>query len=92
MSYVRKKYEELIEVSKKAVDILMAEIEQELDPELSDEKRRNAIKAKKECFDDCQELIKGIDELQTRIDNSEPSKLTEEKKDFNASFAEKHAK
>ena len=47
-SYVQRTLQDLIDSSKEAVAILIDDIKKPLDPELSDEKRRNAIKAKKE--------------------------------------------
>ena len=49
-----------------------------------------AIKAKRECFEDCQEILLGIKNLEDRIKEGE--NLIEEKKDFKGSFAERYAK
>lgn len=90
--YVKDSTQRLINASKKAVDILIEEIEQPLDPELSDEKRRNAIKAKRECFEDCQELIRGIASLEAKISSKDSSSsILDKEKDFEGSFAEKYA-
>ena len=51
---------------------------------------RQAIKAKRECFEDCQEILLGIKNLEDRIKEGE--NLIEEKKDFKGSFAERYAK
>ena len=51
--YALKALERLIKASKNAVDLLIEEIEKPLIEE-DDAKRRNAIKAKRECFEDCQ--------------------------------------
>ena len=59
-SYVQRTLQDLIDSSKEAVAILINDIKTPLDPDLSDEKRRNAIKAKKECFIDAQEILIGI--------------------------------
>ena len=59
-SYVQRALQDLINSSKEAVAILIEDIKTPLDPDLSDEKRRNAIKAKKECFLDAQEILIGI--------------------------------
>lgn len=79
----------LIKASKSAVDLLIEEIEKPLIEE-DDAKRRNAIKAKRECFEDCQEILLGIKNLEDRIKEGED--LIKEDKDFNASFAERYAK
>jgi len=63
-SYVKRTLQDLIDSSKEAVAILIEDIRTPLDPELSDEKRRNAIKAKKECFLDAQEILIGISKLE----------------------------
>ena len=66
-SYVQRTLQDLIDSSKEAVSILINDIRTPLDPDLSDEKRRNAIKAKKECFLDAQEILIGISKLETQI-------------------------
>tara|TARA_Y100001938_G_C8002072_1_gene385250 strand:+ start:36 stop:320 length:285 start_codon:yes stop_codon:yes gene_type:complete len=87
--YALKALERLIKASKNAVDLLIEEIEKPLIEE-DDAKRRNAIKAKRECFEDCQEILLGIKNLEDRIKEGE--ELIKEDKDFNASFAERYAK
>ena len=89
-SYVQRTLQDLIDSSKEAVAILIEDIRTPLDPDLSDEKRRNAIKAKKECFVDAQEIIIGISKLEAQLSNSE-AELREEK-DFESGLAEKFAK
>ena len=66
-SYVQRTLQDLIDSSKEAVAILIDDIKKPLDPELSDEKRRNAIKAKKECFLDAQDILMGISKLEAQI-------------------------
>ena len=77
-SYVQRAQQELIDSSKEAVAILINDIKKPLDPELSDEKRRNAIKAKKECFVDAQEILIGISKLEAQLSNSD-AEFREEK-------------
>ena len=89
-SYVQRTLQDLIDSSKEAVAILINDIRTPLDPDLSDEKRRNAIKAKKECFLDAQEILIGISKLESQLTNEE-AELKEEK-DFEKGFAEKWAK
>ena len=79
----------LIEASKGAIDLLIEEISKPLIEE-DDAKRRQAIKAKRECFEDCQEILLGIKNLEDRIKDG--SSLIEDKKDFKGSFAEKYAR
>mgnify|MGYP001173424340 FL=1 len=87
--YALKTLDRLIDASKKAVDVLIEEIGKPLLEE-DDAKRRQAIKAKRECFEDCQEILLGIKNLEERI--GEGNNLIQEKKDFKGSFAEKYAK
>lgn len=79
----------LIKASKGAIDLLIEEIEKPLVEE-DDAKRRNAIKAKRECFEDCQEILLGIKNLEDRIKDGHS--LIEEKRDFKGSYAERYAK
>jgi len=79
----------LIEASKGAIELLIEEISKPLIEE-DDAKRRQAIKAKRECFEDCQEILLGIKNLEDRIKDG--SSLIEDKKDFKGSFAEKYAR
>ena len=51
---------------------------------------KQAIKAKRECFEDCQEILLGIKNLEDRIKDGQS--LVEDKKDFKGSFAEKYAR
>ena len=67
---------------------MIEDIKKPLDPELSDEKRRNAIKAKKECFLDAQDILMGISKLEAQIMEGE----FKEEKDFEKGLAEKFAK
>ena len=87
-SYVQRTLQALIDSSKAAVAILIEDIKKPLDPELSDEKRRNAIKAKKECFLDAQDILMGISKLEAQIMEGE----FKEEKDFEKGLAEKFAK
>ena len=89
-NYIKRTLQELIDSSKEAVSILIDDIKKPLDIDLSDEKRRNAIKAKKECFVDAQEIIIGISKLEAQLSNSE-AELREER-DFESGLAEKFAK
>ena len=90
--YSKQKLEDLINAGKSAVEILLEEIQKPLDVELSDEKRRNAIKAKKECFIDCQEILLSIKELEVRINGNDDNDILKREADFEASFAERRAK
>ena len=76
------------ESNKSYIQRTLQDIRKPLDPELSDEKRRNAIKAKKECFLDAQDILMGISKLETQIMEGE----FKEEKDFEKGLAEKFAK
>ena len=89
IDYALKTLERLIEASKGAIDLLIEEISKPLIEE-DDAKRRQAIKAKRECFEDCQEILLGIKNLEDRIKEGE--NLLEEKKALKGSFAERYAK
>ena len=89
-NYIKRTLQELIDSSKEAVSILIKDIKKPLDDDMSDDKRRNAIKAKKECFIDAQEILIGIYKLESQLTNEE-AELKEEK-DFEKGFAEKWAK
>jgi hypothetical protein len=88
-NYALETLERLIEASKGAIDLLIEEISKPLLEE-DDAKRRQAIKAKRECFEDCQEILLGIKNLEDRIKDGQS--LIEDKKDFKGSFAEKYAR
>ena len=87
--YVLDTLERLIEASKGAIDLLIEEISKPLLEE-DDAKRRQAIKAKRECFLDCQEILLGIKTLEDRIKDG--ASLIEDKQDFKGSYAEKYAR
>ena len=83
----------LIESGKRAFDLLLEEVEKPIDPELQDDKARNAMKAKKECFMDAQEILTTIHKIESQVDQEQPEEtLTEEEKAFQAGFSEKYAK
>ena len=88
-NYALETLEKLIEASKGAIDLLIEEISKPLVEE-DDARRRQAIKAKRECLEDCQEILLGIKNLEDRIKEGES--LKEDKKDFKGSFAERYAK
>ena len=91
---VKKRLEELIESGKQAFDLLLEEVKKPIDPELQDDKARNAMKAKKECFMDAQDILMAINKIQNQINegltDSQQAEL--EEKSFKAGFSEKYAK
>jgi hypothetical protein len=92
MNYSEKAIKDLIQSSKKAVRELIKEIEEPIDKDISQEKRRAITKGKREAFDDCQAILLGIQKLEVQLGEYEESFKVQEKKDFNASFIEKLAK
>lgn len=91
---VSKKLEKLIESGNKAFDLLLEEVKKPIDPELQDDKARNAMKAKKECFMDAQDILMAIHKIQNQINEgvSSDAQTELEEKSFRAGFSEKYAK
>lgn len=89
---VNEKLEELMQAGLEAYEILVEEIKRPLDEELQDDKRRNAMKAKKECFLDAKEILSSIKKIENQINGKEDSEELEEEKAFTAGFVEKYAK
>jgi len=91
---IEQRLKRLIESGKRAFELLLEEVEKPIDPELQDDKARNAMKAKKECFMDAQEILVAINKIQKQIlEGEELDKSQEdEEKSFKAGFSEKYAK
>tara|TARA_R100000234_G_scaffold118326_1_gene98528 strand:- start:21 stop:311 length:291 start_codon:yes stop_codon:yes gene_type:complete len=90
---VKKRLEELIESGKQAFDLLLEEVKKPVDPELQDDKARNAMKAKKECFMDAQEILMSINKIQKQIEEENiEQNIDKEENSFQAGFSEKYAK
>ena len=89
---VSKKLERLIESGNKAFDLLLEEVKKPIDPDLQDDKARNAMKAKKECFMDAQDILMAIHKIQSQISGEEEEEVELEEKSFKAGFSEKYAK
>ena len=91
---ISKKLESLIESGNKAFDLLLEEVKKPIDPDLQDDKARNAMKAKKECFMDAQDILMAINKIQNQINegltDSQQAEL--EEKSFKAGCSEKYAK
>ena len=62
---VNKKLEELMQAGLEAYEILVEEIKRPLDEELQDDRARNAMKAKKECFMDAREIMAEVQKLES---------------------------
>ena len=84
---------ELVESGKKAFDLLIKEVERPIDEELQDDRARNAMKAKKECFMDAKEIITEVEKLEAYLNGEElPPDTEEEQVTFKKGYAEKFAK
>ena len=96
LSVYELKLMELVEAGKKAFDLLVKEVERPIDEELQDDRARNAMKAKKECFMDAREIMAEVQNLEAQLRGEEiqtPTK-TEEVKDsvYTGGYAEQFAK
>ena len=91
---VSKKIEKLIESGNKAFDLLLEEVKKPIDPDFQDDKARNAMKAKKECFMDAQDILMAIHKMQNQINEGglTDNEIESEDKSFKAGFSEKYAK
>jgi len=58
---------ELLMSAKEAVEILMEVVRKPVDTRLQDDKERNAIKAKRECYDDSKYLLTEIRKLMSQL-------------------------
>ena len=86
------KMSELVDAGKKAFDLLVKEVERPIDEELQDDRARNAMKAKKECFMDAKDLILEIEKMEGLINGELEDTLEDDKKDFKAGAVERFAK
>ena len=91
---VNKKLQSLIDSGNKAFDLLLEEVKKPIDPDLQDDKARNAMKAKKECFMDAQDILMAIHKMQNQINEGglTDNEIESEDKSFKAGFSEKYAK
>ena len=91
---ISEKLQKLIKSGNEAFDLLLEEVRKPIDPDLQDDKARNAMKAKKECFMDAQEILLSINKIQKQILEGEEldKSQDDEEKSFKAGFSEKYAK
>ena len=91
---VEGKLEKLIKAGLQAYDLLLEEVKRPVDPDLPDDKSRNAMKAKKECFMDAKEILTSINKIKQGLDGEEQTNVEDEKEEeaFRAGFSEKFAK
>ena len=85
---------ELVESGKKAFDLLIKEVERPIDEELQDDRARNAMKAKKECFMDAQEIMKEVQKIEMMLNGEviEEVVLDDKSSVYEGGFSEKFAK
>ena len=83
---VSKKIERLIESGNKAFDLLLEEVKKPIDPDLQDDKARNAM--------DAQDILMAIHKMQNQINDGDiiENEPELEDKSFKAGFSEKYAK
>ena len=86
----------LVDAGKKAFDLLVIEVERPIDEELQDDRARNAMKAKKECFMDAKEIMTEVQRLEAQLRGEEVEVKTqmETEKDsvYTGGYAEQFAK
>ena len=87
---ISEKLQRLIKSGNEAFDLLLEEVRKPIDPDLQDDKARNAMKAKKECFMDAQEILLSINKIQKQILEGEEldKSQDDEEKSFKAGFSE----
>ena len=85
---------ELVESGKKAFDLLIKEVERPIDEELQDDRARNAMKAKKECFMDAKEIISEVQKIEMMLSGVEAEEVVLDDKSsvYEGGFSEKFAK
>ena len=89
---IEEKLEKLIQSGNKAFELLLEEVKRPIDPDLPDDKSRNAMKAKKECFMDAQEILMAIHKIENQINGKDENIIEEDTNSFKAGFSEKFAK
>jgi len=88
---VKKKLQELVDAGLEAYDLLVEEIRKPIADDLQDDRARNAMKAKRECFADARDILKQITEIEAQLDGRQVVTTTKEENPFAASFAEQFA-
>ena len=92
----KKKLEELIIAGETAFNLLLKEVERPIDEELQDDRARNAMKAKKECFMDARIIMSEVQKIERQLNGEEEVEdiLGEDSSEsvYEGGFAEKFAK
>ena len=94
LSLYQLKMLELVDAGKKAFDLLVREVERPIDEDLQDDRARNAMKAKKECFMDAQEIMKEVQKIEMMLNGEEMEEVVLDDKSsvYEGGFSEKFAK
>mgnify|MGYP003660367185 FL=1 len=95
LSVYESKLMELVEAGKKAFDLLVKEVERPIDEDLQDDRARNAMKAKKECFMDAKDIMSEVQNLEAQLRGDEVEvSVTQGIKDsvYTGGYAEQFAK
>ena len=92
----KKKLEELITAGETAFNLLLKEVERPINEELQDDRARNAMKAKKECFMDARIIMSEVQKIERKLNGEEEGEdiLGEDSSEsvYEGGFAEKFAK
>ena len=88
---IKEKLEKLIQAGLQAYDLLVAEIKRPIADDLQDDRTRNAMKAKRECFADARAILKDIAEIEAQLEGRKIENEIKEDNPFAASFAEQYA-
>lgn len=87
--HLRQKYEQLVQAGEQAFVLLLEQVKKPIDEDLSDDKARNAMKAKRECFMDAQTILDETRKIEAILSGDEVSDVNG---DFTAGHAEKYAR
>lgn len=89
---IRIKVENLIKAGEEAFELLLEQVKKPIDEELADDKARNAMKAKKECFMDAKEILSEVNLLKNKLEGRDEDEEEESDAPFKGSYAEEFAK
>lgn len=89
---IRIKLENLIKAGEQAFELLLEQVKKPIDEDLADDKARNAMKAKKECFMDAKEILNEVNILKNKLEGREEEGEEDSDAPFKGSYAEEFAK
>jgi len=64
---IKARLENLIAAGEQAFELLLEQVKKPIDEDLADDKARNAMKAKKECFMDAKEILSEVNILKINL-------------------------